>query len=107
MQVDLATQNKTKPSCTKVKVEVGLLGDFPKRINVGMRPKNREIKEKWINVKYDYVPKHYKTCKLQDHNEKKCFVMYLELYPKKKEEGDSKNHDKDEMKESGKIVENQ
>ncbi|WMV09222.1 hypothetical protein MTR67_002607, partial [Solanum verrucosum] len=34
LQVDMATQNKMRPSCARVKVEVDLMGDFPKRINM-------------------------------------------------------------------------
>ncbi|KAK4729937.1 hypothetical protein R3W88_022925 [Solanum pinnatisectum] len=34
LQVDMATQHKTRPSCARVKVEVDLMGDFPIRINV-------------------------------------------------------------------------
>ncbi|KAG5589441.1 hypothetical protein H5410_039955 [Solanum commersonii] len=39
LQVDLATQNRTRPSCARVKVEVDLFGNFPKRINLGMKTK--------------------------------------------------------------------
>ncbi|KAG5597385.1 hypothetical protein H5410_038617 [Solanum commersonii] len=35
-----------------------------------MRKKTGEIKEKWVTINYDYVPKYCKTCKLQGHNEK-------------------------------------
>jgi len=80
LQVDLATQNKTRPSCARVKVEVDLLGDFPKRINLGMRMKTGEVKEKWITIKYDYVPKYCKNCKLQGHNGNECFIIHPELY---------------------------
>ncbi|KAG5609471.1 hypothetical protein H5410_020752 [Solanum commersonii] len=48
LQVDMATINKTRPSCARVKVEVDLLGEFLKRINVGVRKKSGEIMEKWI-----------------------------------------------------------
>lgn len=34
VQVDMATKNQTRPSCTKVNVEVDLLGEFPKRIKI-------------------------------------------------------------------------
>ncbi|WMV42911.1 hypothetical protein MTR67_036296 [Solanum verrucosum] len=51
LQVDLATQNKTRPSCARVKVEVDLLGNFPKRINIGMETKTGEIREKWITIR--------------------------------------------------------
>lgn len=81
--MDLATQNKTRSSCTRVEVEVYLLGEFPKRINIGMRKKTGEVVEKWIPIKYDYVPKYCTECKLQGHNKKKCYIIHSELYPKK------------------------
>ncbi|XP_060210327.1 stress response protein NST1-like [Lycium barbarum] len=34
LTVDLATANRTRPSCAKVKVEVDLLANLPKRINI-------------------------------------------------------------------------
>ncbi|WMV07616.1 hypothetical protein MTR67_001001, partial [Solanum verrucosum] len=34
LQVDLATQNKTRPSCARVKVEVDLLGEFQKELTL-------------------------------------------------------------------------
>ncbi|XP_070045511.1 uncharacterized protein [Nicotiana tomentosiformis] len=34
LHVDLATQNATRPSCSKVKVEVNLLAKFPQRIKI-------------------------------------------------------------------------
>ncbi|KAG5630892.1 hypothetical protein H5410_002609 [Solanum commersonii] len=82
LQVDLATSNKTRPSCARVKVEVDLLGDFPKRVNLGIKKKTGEIVAKWIDIKYDYLPKYCKSCKIQGNNEKDCFVLHSELYPK-------------------------
>lgn len=35
LQVDMASKNQTRPSCARVKVEVDLMGEFPKRINIG------------------------------------------------------------------------
>ena len=37
LHVDMATKNKSRPSWDKVKLEVDLLRDFPKRINVGIK----------------------------------------------------------------------
>lgn len=51
LRVDLATQNKKRSSCARVKVEMGLLVDFSKRINIGMRKKSGEVIEKWISYK--------------------------------------------------------
>ncbi|KAG5602307.1 hypothetical protein H5410_033677 [Solanum commersonii] len=68
MQVDMATKNQSRPSCARVKVEVDLLSDFPKRIKIGVRKQSTgEVVEKWIRIKYDYVPKYCTTCKLQGH----------------------------------------
>ncbi|KAH0658017.1 hypothetical protein KY289_026765 [Solanum tuberosum] len=67
--VDMATKNQTRPSCARVKVEVDLLKEFPKRIKIGMRMQNKEVVEKWITIKYDYVLKYCQTCMIQGHNE--------------------------------------
>lgn len=37
LQVDMATRNQTIPSCARVKVEVDLLREFPKRITLAYR----------------------------------------------------------------------
>ncbi|KAH0665726.1 hypothetical protein KY290_027962 [Solanum tuberosum] len=95
-EVDTTKLNKTRPSCARVKVEVDLMGDFLNRINVGVRKRTWEITEKWIAINYDYVPKYCKSCKLQGHNEKECFIIHPELYPKE----DEKEVEKIEKRES-------
>jgi len=85
LHIDIATKNQSKPSCAKVKVEVDLLQDFPKRMNVGIKKaSNWEIILTWIK-KYDYIPKYCKTCNLQDHKEEECFIIHPELRPAKEE----------------------
>lgn len=37
----MAISNKTRPSYTRVKVEVDLLGDFPKRTNIEIKKENK------------------------------------------------------------------
>ncbi|KAH0696108.1 hypothetical protein KY290_015812 [Solanum tuberosum] len=83
LQVDMATRNQTRPSCARVKVEVDLLREFPKCIKIGIKGSNEEILEKWIRIKYDYVPKYCKTCMIRGHNEEQCYVEHPELFPKK------------------------
>ncbi|XP_070039155.1 uncharacterized protein [Nicotiana tomentosiformis] len=64
LHVDLATQNGTRPSCAKVKVEVNLLSKFPHRIKiVEEADESGPEKFKWIRIKYDYMPKYCKPCK--------------------------------------------
>lgn len=62
LQDNLATKNQTQPSCARVKVELDLLGDFPKCMKIGIRSANREILDKWIHIKYDCIPKYCKIC---------------------------------------------
>lgn len=79
----MAMKNPTRSSYARVRVEVDLLKEFPKRINMGVRNKIGKVREKQININYDYVPKYYKSCKIQGHNEHQCYVLHPELYPKK------------------------
>lgn len=100
-QVDTATSNKIRPSYARVKVEVDLMKELPKRVNVGMKKKTREIVDKWISIKYDYLPKYCKTCKLQGHGEEECFALCVELFNRKndsKVEGDKKIKDDKNIK---------
>ncbi|KAG5591557.1 hypothetical protein H5410_042071 [Solanum commersonii] len=95
LQVDLATRNQTRPSCARVKVEVDLLKEFPKRIKIGVKRSEELISERWINIRYDYMPKYCKTCKIQGHDEQQCYVVHPELYQGKKDK-----NSQEEMKES-------
>lgn len=46
LQVDLATKNRPRPSCTRVKVEVNLLNEFPKRIKICVKNRGADYMEK-------------------------------------------------------------
>lgn len=46
LQVDVATKNKTRPSCTRSKEKVDLLGEFPKYIKIRIKRSDGEIMEK-------------------------------------------------------------
>ncbi|XP_075083562.1 uncharacterized protein LOC142167296 [Nicotiana tabacum] len=87
LHIDLATQNGTRPSCAKVKVEVNLLSKFPHRIKIVEEADESGPEEfKWIRIKYDYVPKYCKPCKKHGHSEVECWVIHPELH-KRFEEG--------------------
>lgn len=61
-------------------MEVDLLSDLLKRIDVGIKRKNEDIIAKKIPIKYDYIPKYCKTCKLQGHSEEECHVLHSEFF---------------------------
>lgn len=65
----MAMRNQTRPSYVRVKVEVDLLQEFPKRIKIEVQRSDGEISDKWVPIKYDYMPKYCTTCMLQGHNE--------------------------------------
>lgn len=72
--MDLAIHNKTRSNYAKVKIEVNLIGEFPKKVNVQVRKKTGEVVEKYISIRYDDILKYHKTYKLQDHNKKDYFI---------------------------------
>ncbi|KAF3624236.1 hypothetical protein FXO37_31460 [Capsicum annuum] len=89
LQVDLATKNKTRPSYARVKVEVDLLADHPKRVQIQcVNPSTGEIRAKWIKIKYDFMPKYCQHCCLQGHDEEGCRVLHPEHIPNEKEQED-------------------
>ncbi|KAH0776288.1 hypothetical protein KY290_007699 [Solanum tuberosum] len=52
-----------------------------------MRMQNNDVAEKWIKIKYDYVPKYCQTCMIQGHDEEQCYVVHPELHPYKEKSG--------------------
>ncbi|KAH0635878.1 hypothetical protein KY289_035793 [Solanum tuberosum] len=48
---------------------------------------NNDVAEKWIKIKYDYVPKYCQTCMIQGHDEEQCYVVHPELHPYKEKSG--------------------
>ncbi|KAH0645764.1 hypothetical protein KY284_033648 [Solanum tuberosum] len=45
-----------------------------------MKRSTGEVVEKWIKIKYDYMPKYCKTCMIQGHDEPQCYVKHLKLH---------------------------
>ncbi|XP_070040337.1 uncharacterized protein [Nicotiana tomentosiformis] len=74
--VDKATQERTRPSATRVKVILYLLDKHPKKVKLLVVDR---ISVKTIvhyqEVMYDNLPKYCTYCKHQGHDEKVCRVM--------------------------------
>ncbi|PHT29725.1 hypothetical protein CQW23_30701 [Capsicum baccatum] len=87
LTVDMATKNHTRPSCARVKVEVDLVAKLPQRIRINEENEvTEQIKSKWVQIQYDYMPKYCTKCFLQGHDEASCWNKHPELYDKQKEE---------------------
>lgn len=76
-----------------MKVEVDLLGEFPKRIKIGIKQDGGEVLEKWVQIKYDYLPRYCQTCLIHGHDEEQCYVKHPELF---KKQTDSKGEENKE-----------
>ncbi|KAF3620500.1 hypothetical protein FXO38_32320 [Capsicum annuum] len=51
LTVDMATKNKTMPSCARVKVEVDLVANLLKKVKINKEDDvTREIKYKWTQI---------------------------------------------------------
>ncbi|KAG5619976.1 hypothetical protein H5410_005194 [Solanum commersonii] len=80
IHLDMATINKIRPSYTRVKVQVDLLADLPKFVELEIEdPISQSSRVDKIKVLYNVLPKYCKKCKLQGHNEDDCRVLHPEL----------------------------
>lgn len=80
LQLGMVMINKTRPSCTRVKILVDLLANLPEVIEIEVvNNKQNEPSIQIVKIQYDFVPKYCKTCKLQGHDEEECRTLYPEL----------------------------
>ncbi|KAH0688994.1 hypothetical protein KY289_016352 [Solanum tuberosum] len=80
LQLDLATINKTRPSCARVKVQVDLLTEKPEFVQMQLEDEST-LEKRIINVRiqYDSLPAYCMKCKLLGHGEEECRVLHPEL----------------------------
>ncbi|KAG5604764.1 hypothetical protein H5410_026256 [Solanum commersonii] len=97
LQLDMATINKTRPSCARIKVMVDLLADLPHSMIMDIENEETgEVRSETVTIRYDYIPKYCVECRLQGHNKEKCRIINLELNLEKDgEKIKSKNMEKD------------
>ncbi|XP_060194966.1 uncharacterized protein LOC132624162 [Lycium barbarum] len=68
LHLDLATVNKTRPNCVRVKVEVDLISDFPKFVMMEIEDEDtKQARNVKVKFHYDYLPKYCTECMLQGH----------------------------------------
>lgn len=78
----MATINKTRPSCARVKVLVDLLAEHPKNVRMDIfNEASGETRTEWVNIKYDMIPKYCKECRLQGRDYFECWKTYPEISP--------------------------
>lgn len=76
----IATINKNRPSCARVKVLIDLLTDLPKKVYIDIENEpTGETRTEWVKIQYDYILKYYMECRLEGYNKEKCRTLYHEL----------------------------
>ncbi|KAF3672494.1 hypothetical protein FXO37_07486, partial [Capsicum annuum] len=98
LQLDLATINKTRPSCARVKVLIDLKGNFPK--SVVMDTVNEEMGEQRteiILIESDYLSKYCEESKMQGHDDDECRKSHKGKYGDKVKVIDKKREEKREQ----------
>ncbi|KAH0749274.1 hypothetical protein KY290_028506 [Solanum tuberosum] len=74
--IDKATQDKTRPSTTRVKVILDLMDKLPKRMHLQyLDEKTGKIQEVYQEFVYDNLPLYCNHCKHQGHDENGCRLI--------------------------------
>lgn len=80
LHIDLATINKTRPICARVKVQVDLMFDFSKYVEMEIvNESTKESRFEQVKIHYDMVPLYCKLCKVQGHVDEECRSLHTEL----------------------------
>jgi len=80
LQLDMATINKTRPSCARVKVQVDLMSEFPRFIEMDIMNEDTKVSRiEKLKIQYDFLPKYCTHCKVQGHVEEDCKHLHPEL----------------------------
>lgn len=78
LHLDVATINKTRPSCARVKVQLDLLDERHQFVMMEKLPKKCGALIK-VKINYDMIPTYCKKCKLQGRVEEECRVLHPKL----------------------------
>ncbi|KAK4729999.1 hypothetical protein R3W88_022987 [Solanum pinnatisectum] len=103
LHLDMTTINKTSPSCARVKVQVDLLSEFPKHVEMEIiNEMTKESRMENVKIQYDMLPKYCKQCKVQGHEDEACRKLHpklrrIEEYTEKETEQGPKGNNNEEQ----------
>ena len=58
--------------------------------NCKKKANSGEIISRWINIRYNYMPKYCRNYNISWDKESECYILHPELYPNKEGEDDGK-----------------
>ncbi|XP_070010002.1 uncharacterized protein [Nicotiana sylvestris] len=93
LEMDLATRGRTRPSMTKVRIEIDLLKPQPENVYVGQIYEDSPQKGFVQKLEYEGIPKYCKFCKKLSHNMINCRVLERKKIAEAREEEIRKGKD--------------
>ncbi|XP_060190406.1 uncharacterized protein LOC132619559 [Lycium barbarum] len=100
LSMDLATENRTRPSMAKVRVEIDLTKPKIDSIWIGVEDDDSPLKGFTQKIEYENVPKYCRHCKLLGHS-----ILQCRHAEKKKEDVKEKQKEVEDNGERGKASE--
>jgi len=76
---DKATLSKTKPTTTKIKVEIDITKAQISEIQIVVKNEDGELESTNQRVEYENVPEYCFNCKAQGHSDENCRILHPEL----------------------------
>ncbi|KAH0715026.1 hypothetical protein KY284_007931 [Solanum tuberosum] len=81
LHLGMATINKTRPSCARVKVQVDLLVVFSKFVEMKIvNEGTKKSRIERVKIHYDLLPKYCLHCKVQCHAQDECRNLHPKLH---------------------------
>ncbi|XP_059289203.1 uncharacterized protein LOC132042694 [Lycium ferocissimum] len=100
LSMDLATENRTRPSMAKVRVEIDLTRPKIDSVWIGVEDDDSPLKGFTQKIEYENVPKYCRHCKLLGHS-----ILQCRHAEKKKEDAKGKHTEVEDNEEYGKASE--
>lgn len=86
--MDKATASKTRPTTTKLRVEIDLERPLLHEISVEIRNKEGQLEKFIPKIEYETIPVFFSHCKVQGHSISSCRIQTLRLILEPKRKGD-------------------
>ncbi|OIT02899.1 hypothetical protein A4A49_54772 [Nicotiana attenuata] len=77
--MDKATLSKTRPTTTKIKIEIDVTKTLLHEVQIDIMNENGQMESIIQKVEYESIPEYCSHCKMQGHSDLKCRILHPEL----------------------------